>query len=144
MKHVFGFVALALLVPACSLGEGEGEVSSEKLHVGGCWNGQFQLRPDFFAAVPYRRTLGIRVQHGGDLPNLLNNWDDLTKVSTYRGHTYGPYLLKVPRNHKRSNVYDGNKVEPPTPHGFVYDYRGNAGTGMIYATNGAGRKLRKW
>jgi hypothetical protein len=59
-------VLAALLSSACSLGEGEGQVSSAKLNVSGCWNGQFELTPDFFAAVPFRRTVTLRVQHGGD------------------------------------------------------------------------------
>lgn len=85
-----------------------------------------------------------RVQHGGQLPNLLGNWDDLTKVTTYRGKPCGPYLRQVPKNHKRSNVFDGLKVDPPSAFGFVYDYRAGGGTGMIYATNGSGTKLTKW
>ena len=59
-------LGIACLASACSLGDGEGEISSDKLIVAGCWNGQFQLTPDFFAAVPYRRTLTLRIQHGGD------------------------------------------------------------------------------
>jgi type II secretory pathway pseudopilin PulG len=85
-----------------------------------------------------------RIEHGGALPNLIASWDDLTKPTLYRGKTHGPYLARVPRGHKRTTVFDGLKVEPPTPHGFVYDYRGGSGTGMIWATNGSGTKLRKW
>ncbi len=85
-----------------------------------------------------------RVQHGGAIPNLIASWDDLTKTTTYRGHTYGPYLNKVPASHKRSNVFDGNNVDPPDKYGFVYDYHGGAGTGAIYATNGSGQKLYKF
>ncbi len=54
------------MIAACSLGEGEGEISSDDLTVAGCWRGQFQLSPDFFAAIPYNNTLFLRVQHGGD------------------------------------------------------------------------------
>jgi type II secretory pathway pseudopilin PulG len=85
-----------------------------------------------------------RIEHGGAIPNLITSWDDLTKPTLYRGKTHGPYLMKVPKSHKRTNVYDGFQVEPPTGHGFVYDYRGGGGTGMIWATNGSGKKLRKW
>jgi len=84
------------------------------------------------------------IQHGGHIPNLLTNWDDLTKTSTYRARTYGPYLTKTPVNHKRSNVFDGYNVDPPDRYGFVYDYHGGVGTGDIYATNGSGKKLAKW
>jgi len=59
-------VLVASFCSACSLGEGEGQIASNKLQVTGCWDGQFQLGPDFFAAVPYLRTLSVRIQHGGD------------------------------------------------------------------------------
>jgi hypothetical protein len=49
----------------CTVGEGEGEVTSTRLYVKGCWNGPFDLGPDFFAANPYREeALMIRVQRG--------------------------------------------------------------------------------
>ena len=85
-----------------------------------------------------------QIQHGGNLPNLLASWDDLTETSIDHGHTYGPYLADVPKNHKRSNVFDGNHVDPPTEYGYVYDYRGGDGTGGIWQTNGSGKKLYKW
>ena len=76
--------ALASLCGACSLGEGEGQISSNKLVVNGCWNGQFQLTPDFFAAVPYRRTLSLRVQHGGDTEEVSDGAivlvDDIDRI----------------------------------------------------------------
>ena len=85
-----------------------------------------------------------QIQHGGNIPNLLSNLDDLTKPSTYKGRTYGPYLSKAPKNHKLSNVFDGYNVDPPDKYGFVYDYQGGGGTGSIWVTNGSGKKLRKW
>ena len=82
--RLFGAVSLALAAPACGLGEGEGEVSSDKLYVSECWNGQFQLRPDFFAAGPFRRMLGIRVQQGGQLQEVSDGVtilvDDIDRV----------------------------------------------------------------
>jgi len=49
----------------CTVGDGEGEVTSTRLYVKGCWNGPFDLGPDFFAANPYREeALMIRVQRG--------------------------------------------------------------------------------
>jgi len=85
-----------------------------------------------------------QIQHGGNLPNLIASWDDLTKASTYQGHTCGPYLQAVPKNHKWSTVLDGYKVDPPTPYGYCYDYHGGSGTGDIRQTNGSGKKLYKW
>jgi hypothetical protein len=49
----------------CTVGEGHGTVQSGRLYMQGCWNGPFDLKPDFFAANPYRgESLLIRVQRG--------------------------------------------------------------------------------
>jgi hypothetical protein len=57
---------LALACAAgCTVGEGQGEVKSSRLYLKECWNGPFDLDPDFFAANPYREeALMIRVQRG--------------------------------------------------------------------------------
>jgi hypothetical protein len=54
----------ALVVTACSVGQGEGSATSDDLYVPGCWEGPFDLRPDFFGANPFDDTLTIRVQRG--------------------------------------------------------------------------------
>ena len=69
-----------------------------------------------------------QIQHGGNLPNLVASWDDLTKQSVDHGHVYGPYLQEVPKNHKRSNVFNGSRSIRPR----------NTAMSMITAT-GAGR-----
>lgn len=49
----------------CTVGDGKGNVRADRLYVQGCWNGPFDLKPDFFAANPYRQeALLIRVQRG--------------------------------------------------------------------------------
>jgi hypothetical protein len=49
----------------CTVGDGEGSVTTDRLYLKGCWNGPFNLKPDFFAANPYREeSLLIRVQRG--------------------------------------------------------------------------------
>src|SRR5690606_8172230 len=69
----------AAAVPACSQGEGEGRISGT-LDVPSCWAGPFALAPDFFAAVPYREGIQLRIQNGSDfqtfsdrLPKLLHD-----------------------------------------------------------------------
>lgn len=52
---------------ACTLGQGEGQVTGQ-LDVPNCWSGSFDLAPDFFAGVPYRSDLFIRIQRSGDTP----------------------------------------------------------------------------
>jgi hypothetical protein len=92
------FVALALAQAGCSLGQGEGRVHSDRLVAKDCWgldsaetcaaNGgagcAYDLQPDFFAAVPYRETLQIRVQRGNDLTEVSDGLsvlvDDLEKI----------------------------------------------------------------
>jgi hypothetical protein len=50
--------------PGCSVGQGEGEVHSDRLFVDDCWEGIFNLRPTFFGANPFEDMLTIRVQRG--------------------------------------------------------------------------------
>ena len=61
-----GVLGLSLaFASGCTVGEGEGSVKSTRLYLSGCWNGPFDLQPDFFAANPYRaEALMIRVQRG--------------------------------------------------------------------------------
>lgn len=61
----FAAVLVAFSFSACSIGQGQGAVSGE-LNVPDCWSGAWDLQPDFFAAVPYRESLQIRIQNGGD------------------------------------------------------------------------------
>jgi hypothetical protein len=65
---------VAVLAPACSLGAGTGTCSGT-LDVPDCWSGDFNLHPNFFAAVPATTpefptvtsdALQIRIQNGGD------------------------------------------------------------------------------
>jgi hypothetical protein len=47
------------------VGQGEGFVTSlGDLYVDNCWQGPYDLQPDFFGANPYEDTLTIRVQRG--------------------------------------------------------------------------------
>lgn len=63
---VLGAGALALVgLGGCTVGEGTGSVKTDRLYISDCWNGPFDLQPDFFAANPYRKEqLLIRVQRG--------------------------------------------------------------------------------
>lgn len=62
-------VALASL--GCTVGQGEGWVKSDKLYVEDCWDGGFDLGPDFFAADSFRGdSLLVRVQRGDNIEEL--------------------------------------------------------------------------
>jgi hypothetical protein len=58
-------LVVAVAAPACSQGEGDGRITGT-LDVPSCWSGPFELSPDFFAGVPYRNTLQLRIQSGSD------------------------------------------------------------------------------
>lgn len=59
-------LSAAVVAPACSLGSGTGSCSGT-LDVPDCWEGPYDLHPDFFAAVPSSDgAMQIRIQHGGD------------------------------------------------------------------------------
>ena len=60
-----------LLLMGCTVGEGEGSVTSSRLFVENCWNGAFDLRPDFFATNAFSdETQLIRVQRGDNLQEV--------------------------------------------------------------------------
>lgn len=59
-------VSATVLAPACSLGSGTGSCSGT-LNLPDCWEGPYDLHPDFFAAVPSANgSMQIRIQHGDD------------------------------------------------------------------------------
>ena len=71
MKLRFLSLLLAqIAAAACSLGQGEGEVHSDRLVAHGCWDRAYEMKPDFFAAAPYRSTLQIKLQRGTDLQEV--------------------------------------------------------------------------
>ena len=83
------FLGIATLIaasPACSLGEGTGEVFSENLFAVNCWNDRYDMGPDFFAAEPFRDTMQIRVQHGSDLKEVSDGFvilvNDVEQIRT--------------------------------------------------------------
>ncbi len=101
---VLACVGAASVAPACSQGEGNGEVVGT-LDVPECWTGTFDLKPDFFAAVPYRDGLQLRVQKGSDFETFSDGVSilvyDTSKVRPDpdggAGGTYGkPLVVDLP------------------------------------------------
>jgi len=63
-------LALASL-GGCTVGEGDGYVKSTRLYIPDCWNGGFDLGPDFFASNPFSdNTQVIRIQRGDNLQEV--------------------------------------------------------------------------
>jgi hypothetical protein len=63
-------LALCAATSGCDVGQGEGWVRSDKLTVPDCWDGAFDMQPDFFGSIPYRDSQQIRLQHGSDQPEV--------------------------------------------------------------------------
>lgn len=94
----------AALGPACSQGEGEGRIAGT-LNVPHCWTGAFELKSDFFAAVPYREGLLLRIQSGSDFENFSDGLtiliNDITKIRPdpskgFRGRYREPLEVDLP------------------------------------------------
>jgi hypothetical protein len=91
-------VALALgASTGCTVGQGEGAVYSDRLLAPDCWDRQYDLNPDFFAAIPYRNTLQIRVQRGSDLQEVSD----------------GLAVLVTDIEQIRSSIAEGGEAEIP-------------------------------
>ena len=84
--------------PGCSLGEGTGSCSGV-LDEPTCWVGSYDMKPDFFAAIPTTNVAGtpiamnplqIRIQHGGDYSTFSDGLaiviDDVADVLGGSGH----------------------------------------------------------
>ena len=90
MRASWALTAVSLMALAqlgCTVGEGEGRVSSDHIWVAGCWDGPFELSPDFFGANPDPgESLTIRVQRGDNIEDMsdglivqVNNLPEIRK-----------------------------------------------------------------
>lgn len=72
MKTLRALAGLSLVaaVACVSVGDGKGFARSDHLLAKDCWDGPFDLEPDFFAADPFRDAVHIRLQRGSDLLEL--------------------------------------------------------------------------
>ncbi len=97
-----------------------------------------------------------KLQHGDALPDLVGtggtNWGALVGSTSYGvpSQSYGPYMQAVPVNpmNGNSDVDDGTvstsaSTAPNgyTAAGFVYDYNGGSGSGLIYGTDTTGTTI---
>jgi hypothetical protein len=82
-------LAIAATAPSCSQGEGSGTIAGT-LNVPNCWAGSFDLDPDFFAAVPYRQEMMLRIQSGSDFETfsdgLTIHINDISKIRPDPAH----------------------------------------------------------
>lgn len=89
---------------ACSVGEGVGGAEGT-LNVPDCWAGNFTLEPDFFAGVPFRNSVELRIQEGGDyttysdgLDILVRNLDAILPSASSPGLLGRPLQVRIPSN----------------------------------------------
>jgi hypothetical protein len=81
---------------SCSLGEGSGQITGT-LDIPNCWSGTFDLKPDFFAGVPSRNSLQLRIQNGGDYETFSDGVSILIDdVHIIRGDNGQPGYLGQP------------------------------------------------
>jgi hypothetical protein len=88
--RALGAALAAFAASACTVGEGTGWVrATDALYIEDCWDGPFNLRPDFFGANPYGNQLMIRVQRGDNIEEMSDGLlvviTDLAEVRKHLG-----------------------------------------------------------
>ncbi len=119
----------ACAAPGCSLGEGTGTCTGV-LDEPTCWVGTYDLKPDFFAAIPTTNTAGvplasnplqIRIQHGGDYETFSDGLaivvDDVGEVRNQLGK---PLPLALPAGVHPPGVPIVPSTMPSIVHATLY------------------------
>lgn len=133
-------VALLIALGGCTTGEGQGEVTSERLFVPDCWNGPFDLQPTFYGANPYReRTLFIRVQRGDDSVDVSDGLTvsigDIESVRALRGESV---RVGLPAGVSPTGVATlPNATPAPVSMGLYLHATCNRQNGVVYAVDGS-------
>lgn len=119
--------SLVVAASSCSLADGEGEVFSDHLIAEGCWDERYDLRPDFFAAVPFRNSVQIRVQRGSDIQEVSDGFSILINdIETIRTEHLGvPIPVSLPAGVSPPGVPEGSQCggqacPDPTVHVVLY------------------------
>jgi hypothetical protein len=93
---VLAAAAIAIASQGCAQGQGRGNVSGQ-LDVPDCWSGSFDLRPDFFAGLPYRDELFLRLQRGGDYPAFADGVSiHVRDITAVRARLGVPLVVDLP------------------------------------------------
>jgi hypothetical protein len=130
---------LALATAGCTVGEGSGWVRSDRLYVEDCWNGPFDLGPDFFGANPFRAdALLVRVQRGDNIEELS---DGLTIVindlPTQRARLNQPIKVGMPVGVSPPGVPVVYDPDPPPVSISVYLHDScHVENGTVYSISG--------
>ncbi|MCU0658649.1 MAG: hypothetical protein MUF64_26350 [Polyangiaceae bacterium] len=90
-------VLVALALVCCSVGEGQGEASSDRLFARGCLDGPYQLKPTFFASSPYRNTQTLRLQRTDEIVDNADGVQILVNdTARVRNSLGGPLRVGLP------------------------------------------------
>ena len=86
-----------------------------------------------------QQAIALYREQTGRLPNLIANWDPLTRQTTVAGVTVGPYLSGPPKNlladGDPSCITDGNgPVLYTNVCSWLYDYDNGVGSGRFIAS----------
>jgi hypothetical protein len=123
LPSLVAFAAIAAAgVASCSFGTGVNQPISGSLNVPDCWSGPYDLKPDFYAAVPYLHTLELRIQNGGDYETFSDGIeiliDDTTKIIP---NEYGkPLTVGLPVGVTPPGVPITPNPNPPLVHLALY------------------------
>ena len=89
--------AVSPITTGCGTGEGVGQIHSDALHMENCWDGPFDLNPNFFGGVSDRSSYQIRVQRGSELEDVSDGVSVLVDdVHEIRGDGNQPSQLGLP------------------------------------------------
>jgi hypothetical protein len=130
---------LSLALVGCTVGEGEGRVASDHIWVAGCWNGAFDLKPDFFGVNPDPgESLTIRVQRGDNIEDVSDGLivlvNDLPEVRKQLGQ---PLDVGMPRGVVPSGVPIVFNDKPPKISLSLYLHNScHLQNGTIYSISG--------
>lgn len=130
---------LALVSFGCTVGEGTGEVKSDHLYVSGCWNGPFDLQPDFFGANPDQGTsLSIRVQRGDNIEDVSDGLIVLVNdLQWVRQHLNEDIPVGMPRGVTPPGVPIVYNPDPPKVSLSLYLHNScHQQNGTVYSVEG--------
>lgn len=130
----------SLCAAACTVGEGEGHVTAKpKLFIEDCWDGPFDLNPDFFGAVPFGDNLLIRVQRGDNIQELSDGLTiAVTDISRVREKLGQPLAVGLPRGVSPPGVPLKEQPNPPQVTLSLYLHNScHAQNSAIYSVSGS-------
>ena len=118
-------LAFAVVVTSsCTVGKGQGLVKGT-VSAPDCWSGSFDLGPDYFAAVPYRGSLLLRIQKGSDFENFSDGVsiliDNATAVRTTSLDE--PLAVSLPPEVTPAGVPVTSQANPASVHFTLYMQR---------------------